>query len=347
VLDEPSVEMIEKFDPPAHKAASASVTDVDLLREMRRSGRPLIMSTGMSTLEEIDLAVAAVGRQDLCIAHTTSSYPCPVEDLNLRMMHTLAARYRECPIGYSGHETGLSPTWAAVALGATFVERHITLDRAMWGTDQAASVEVSGLVRLVSQHPRPRARARRRRQARHPGGAGGGQEAAPPSRRPHGVVERPDVLRDPLPDHHRRRRARHDRARAALPVHAGQKLFRDGFWTDFVGYSLIQSYFCGLIIAQFIRWIDSGTGLSRLHLVTDWPIYAQVGFFLITHDLYIYCFHRCSTAPSCCGASTRRTTRRRTSTGSRDRGRTRSRSSSTRPSSSRPSSCSARRPRWR
>jgi N-acetylneuraminate synthase len=148
--DEPSVEMIEKFDPPAHKAASASVTDVDLLREMRRSGRPLIMSTGMSTLEEIDLAVAAVGRQDLCIAHTTSSYPCPVEDLNLRMMHTLAARYRECPIGYSGHETGLSPTWAAVALGATFVERHITLDRAMWGTDQAASVEVSGLVRLVA-----------------------------------------------------------------------------------------------------------------------------------------------------------------------------------------------------
>jgi len=76
------------------------------------------------------------------------------------------------------------------------------------------------------------------------------------------------------------------------PYTPGQKLFRDGFWTDFVGYSLIQSYFCGLIIAQFIRWIDSGTGLSRLHLVTDWPIYAQVGFFLITHDLYIYCFHR-------------------------------------------------------
>jgi N-acetylneuraminate synthase len=148
--DEEAVAFIERFDPPCHKVASAVLTDTDLLVTMRRSGRPMIMSTGMSTIEEIDHAVAAVGRRDLCIAHTTSSYPCPVEDLNLRMVHSLMARYRECPIGYSGHETGLAPTWAAVALGAMFVERHITVDRAMWGTDQAASVELAGLMRLVA-----------------------------------------------------------------------------------------------------------------------------------------------------------------------------------------------------
>src|SRR5262249_38215820 len=103
-----------------------------------------------STMQEIDDAVAALGRRDLLIAHATSSYPCPVGDLNLRMLGTLRQRYPECPIGYSGHETGLSPTWAAVALGASFVERHVTLDRAMWGSDQAASVEIGGFIRLVS-----------------------------------------------------------------------------------------------------------------------------------------------------------------------------------------------------
>jgi N-acetylneuraminate synthase len=117
---------------------------------MRATGRPLILSTGMSTLEEIDDAVAGVGRRSLLLAHTTSTYPCPVEDLNLRMLETLARRFPECPVGYSGHETGLAPTWAAVALGASFVERHITLDRAMWGSDQAASVEIGGLLRLVA-----------------------------------------------------------------------------------------------------------------------------------------------------------------------------------------------------
>jgi len=117
---------------------------------MRGTGRPLILSTGMSTFEEITAAVAAIGRQDLLIAHATSSYPCPPEHLNLRMIATLQAEFPECPIGYSGHEVGLAPTWAAVTLGASFVERHITLDRAMWGSDQAASVEVGGLLRLVS-----------------------------------------------------------------------------------------------------------------------------------------------------------------------------------------------------
>lgn len=148
--DEPAVDFMERFDPPCYKVASASITDLELLRRKRATGRPLILSTGMSTLAEIDQAVEAVGRRQLLLAHATSSYPCPVGDLNLRMLATLDRLYPECPIGYSGHEVGLATTWAAVALGATFVERHITLDRAMWGSDQAASVEIGGFMRLVS-----------------------------------------------------------------------------------------------------------------------------------------------------------------------------------------------------
>ncbi len=148
--DEEAVAVMERFDPPCTKAASASLTDHGLLHAMRSTGRPLILSTGMSTLAEIDEAVAVVGREELLLAHSTSSYPCPPSDLNLRMLDTLARRFPECPVGYSGHETGLAPTWAAVALGATFVERHITLDRALWGSDQAASVEIGGFLRLVA-----------------------------------------------------------------------------------------------------------------------------------------------------------------------------------------------------
>ena len=148
--DEEAVAFMERFDPPCYKAASASLTDHELLRRKKATGRPLIVSTGMSTLAEIQDGVDAAGRENLLIAHATSTYPCPVEQLNLRMIGTLKRLYPECPIGYSGHETGLSPTWAAVTLGASFVERHITLDRAMWGSDQAASVEIGGLMRLVS-----------------------------------------------------------------------------------------------------------------------------------------------------------------------------------------------------
>ena len=148
--DEDSVDFIESFDPPCYKAASASLTDIPLLKKMRATGRPLILSTGMSTAEEIDAAVKAVGRENLLVAHSTSSYPCPPEHLNLNMIRTLKAGYPECPIGYSGHEVGLAPTWAAVTLGATFVERHVTLDRAMGGSDQAASVEIVGLLRMVA-----------------------------------------------------------------------------------------------------------------------------------------------------------------------------------------------------
>jgi len=148
--DEESVDFMESFQPPCYKIASASLTDTPLHKKMRTTGRPLILSTGMSTPEEIDAAVSAIGRKNLLIAHATSSYPCPPEHLNLNMIGTLKSLYPDCPIGYSGHEVGLAPTWAAVTLGATFVERHITLDRAMWGTDQAGSVEIWGLLRLVA-----------------------------------------------------------------------------------------------------------------------------------------------------------------------------------------------------
>jgi N-acetylneuraminate synthase len=147
--DESSVDFMEEFDPPCYKAASASLTDHSLLRKKKDTGRPLIISTGMSTMEEIKAAVRETGTEKLLIAHSTSTYPCPPEQLNLRMITTLKTMYPMCPIGYSGHEVGLSPTWASVALGATFVERHITLDRAMWGSDQAASVEVGGFARLI------------------------------------------------------------------------------------------------------------------------------------------------------------------------------------------------------
>jgi len=147
--DEESVEFIEEFNPPLYKTASASLTDIDLLLSHKKLNKPVMTSTGMSTMEEIENAVENIGLEKLLIAHSTSSYPCKYEELNLKMISTLRNKYPETPIGYSGHETGLAPTWAAVALGSSFVERHITLDRAMWGTDQAASVEISGFHRLV------------------------------------------------------------------------------------------------------------------------------------------------------------------------------------------------------
>ncbi|MCB0682411.1 MAG: N-acetylneuraminate synthase family protein, partial [Saprospiraceae bacterium] len=147
--DEPSVDFLEAFQPPLYKVASASLTDHGLLRKKRATGRPVMISTGMSTLEEIQQAVEVLGVENLLIAHATSSYPCPLEELNLQMIQTLQQMYPDVPIGYSGHEVGLATTVAAVTLGASFVERHFTLDRAMWGSDQAASVEPVGMRRLV------------------------------------------------------------------------------------------------------------------------------------------------------------------------------------------------------
>ena len=146
--DEPSVDFLARYEPPAFKFASASLTDDDLLTYTAKVGPPLIASTGMSTMEQIDHAVSLLPGERTLLAHSTSTYPCPSEELNLRMLHTLRERF-SLPIGYSGHEVGLQTTVAAVAMGACFVERHITLDRAMWGSDQAASVEPMGLFRLV------------------------------------------------------------------------------------------------------------------------------------------------------------------------------------------------------
>lgn len=148
--DEEAVDFIEQFEVPFYKAASASLTDYALLKKMKDTGKALMISTGMSTEEEITKAVEFIGLDQLLIAHSTSTYPCPIDELNLRMIDTLRSEYPQTPIGYSGHETGLSTTWVAIALGASFIERHITLDRAMWGSDQAASVEVVGFRKLVS-----------------------------------------------------------------------------------------------------------------------------------------------------------------------------------------------------
>jgi N-acetylneuraminate synthase len=147
--DVESVDFLEQFDVPAHKVASASLTDDELLRRLRATGRTIILSTGMSTPRQIRHAVEVLGSDSIVLCHATSTYPAKPSELNLRMIHTLQAEFPNVPIGYSGHETGLQTTLAAVALGATFVERHITLDRAMWGSDQAASVEPPGLQRLV------------------------------------------------------------------------------------------------------------------------------------------------------------------------------------------------------
>jgi N-acetylneuraminate synthase len=149
VWDEPSVDFMEQFDTPAYKIPSASLTDHNLLRYARKTGKPLIISTGMSTMEQIRKAVQIIGTENLVIMHCTSTYPCEPEELNLRMIETLRREFPEVPIGYSGHEVGLVPSAVAVALGACMVERHLTLDRAMWGSDQAASVEPGGFERLV------------------------------------------------------------------------------------------------------------------------------------------------------------------------------------------------------
>ncbi len=149
VWDTPSVDFLEQFDPVAYKIPSAALTDHELLRYVRKTGRPVILSTGMSTMEQIRRAVEVLGTENLIITHSTSTYPCEPDELNLRVIQTLKQEFPEVPIGYSGHEVGLVTTAVAVALGACLVERHITLDRAMWGSDQAASVEPGGFERLV------------------------------------------------------------------------------------------------------------------------------------------------------------------------------------------------------
>ncbi len=148
VWDARSVDFMEAFEPVCYKIPSAMLTDHALLRHLRATGRPLILSTGMSTMEEIREAVEVVGTDKLVITHATSTYPCDPTELNLLMIRTLKKEF-PVPVGYSGHEVGLIPSVVAASLGACMVERHITLDRAMWGSDQAASVEPGGFERMV------------------------------------------------------------------------------------------------------------------------------------------------------------------------------------------------------
>lgn len=146
--DEQSVDFINQFDVPCFKIASASLTDDNLLRYTRATGKPIILSTGMSTLEEIDHALDVLGMDNLIVLHACSTYPANYEELNLRAIPSLRERYG-IPVGYSGHETGIPSTVAAVVLSACCVERHITMDRAMWGSDHAASLEPNGISRVV------------------------------------------------------------------------------------------------------------------------------------------------------------------------------------------------------
>ncbi len=148
VWDEGALDFMENFNPVCYKVGSASLTDIGILKKIRSTGRPIILSTGMSTFEQIETSVNAIGIDNLALMHSTSAYPCDPMELNLRMIETLRNRYT-CPIGYSGHEVGLITTVVAVSLGACMVERHFTLDRAMWGGDQSASVEPGGFRKLV------------------------------------------------------------------------------------------------------------------------------------------------------------------------------------------------------
>ncbi|WP_203579263.1 N-acetylneuraminate synthase family protein [Microbacterium hibisci] len=147
--DVPSVAFLDHLGVVAHKVASASLTDVELLEALRDSGKPVILSTGMSTIEQIDAAIDILGTDRLVLMHATSTYPMEPEEANLRMIPALRERFPGVPVGYSGHERGLQISLAAVALGAVAVERHITLDRTMWGSDHAASLEPAGLQHLV------------------------------------------------------------------------------------------------------------------------------------------------------------------------------------------------------
>ncbi len=148
VWDEEAIDFLEQFDPIAYKVPSASLTDTGLIDKLNSTGRPIILSTGMSTMEQIRESVSHFDMNKLAITHATSAYPCDPSELNLRMVETLTKEF-DCPVGYSGHEVGLIPSVVAVGLGASIVERHFTLDRSMWGTDQSASVEPGGMERLV------------------------------------------------------------------------------------------------------------------------------------------------------------------------------------------------------
>lgn len=143
VWDLLSLKFLLNYDIPFIKIPSAKLTDKELLIEAAKSGKPLVVSTGMSTLEEIDRAVEILEKyaSQYILMHCNSVYPAPYNELNLNCIQALQKRYN-CPIGYSGHEYDLEPTVYAAVLGVKVIERHITLDHNLWGTDQASSLEV-------------------------------------------------------------------------------------------------------------------------------------------------------------------------------------------------------------
>lgn len=146
--DEQSVDFIEQFNPPCYKIASASLTDDNLLKYTKSKGKPILLSTGMSTMEEIEHAMEILGEENTIIYHCTATYPANNDEINLNCIKTLKDKF-SCPVGYSGHERGIAPSILSVALGACSVERHITLDRTNWGSDQAASLETPGLFHMI------------------------------------------------------------------------------------------------------------------------------------------------------------------------------------------------------
>ena len=147
-----SLDFLNQYDIPFIKIPSALLTNLELIKESAKTGKKIIISTGMSTIEEVDTAVNAIkevnANSSYAILHCNSTYPAPNNELNLKCIETLQNRY-QCEVGYSGHEFGLTTTIASICLGATIIERHITLDRTMWGTDQMCSVEPQGLIKLV------------------------------------------------------------------------------------------------------------------------------------------------------------------------------------------------------
>lgn len=146
--DKKSVDFVEQFDVCAYKIPSALITDTELLKYTKSKNKPILISTGMSTMDEIESAIGVVGLDNTVIYHCTSTYPSENSELNLNVIRTLREKY-DCPIGYSGHEKGIVSSTIAVVLGADSVERHITLDRTLWGSDQAASLEPEGLRKMV------------------------------------------------------------------------------------------------------------------------------------------------------------------------------------------------------
>jgi len=146
--DEGSVDFIEKFNPPCYKIASASLTDDNLLKHTKSKGKPIFLSTGMSTMKQIKHAISILGEDNIILMHCTSTYPSNADETNLRVIEKWKKQFN-CPIGYSGHERGITPSVLAVAVGANAVERHITIDRTNWGSDQAASLETAGLYHMV------------------------------------------------------------------------------------------------------------------------------------------------------------------------------------------------------